>query len=285
MKKRSFVNMLLVALLSLLLLSSHAVAMTEFHDFGEVDWAKGIIRVIGFGAAPEGAGRAQARLLAQRAAQADAYRNAMEILEGVRLQSETTVEDFLVTSDVIRTRVEGYVRGAQFVRIDFDDFSGIAEAEMILPLGGGRDLYPVLMEEVERTTPEHPVVPKEEIRDVPVEIPHTGVIIDTRGLEVKPALFPQIFDSDGYLLYGPTLLDVDRGGDTTMVAYSRSMAGAKEMARVGDNPFDLTAISAIRSETGEITDIILDRKDADALREADLQSHILNKEAVVFIID
>lgn len=259
--------------------------MIEYLEFGEVDWEQGVIRVLGFGAAPEGSIRAQAQLLAQRAARADAYRNALEILEGVRLQSETTVEDFIVTSDLIRTRVEGFIRGARFVKIEFDDFSGIAEAELMMPLGGGAELFPVLLEEVQRSAQEYVVIPREEIKEEPVAVPYTGVIIDTRGHQVKPALFPQIFDSDGYLLYGPTLLEVDRGGDSTMVAYSRSMAQAKNMKRVGDHPLELTAISAIRSGDGEITDIILDRRDADELRTVDLQSHLLQNEAVVFIID
>lgn len=268
-----------------MLLCTETQAMTDYYEFGEIDWELGIIRVMGFGATPQGASTAQGRLLAQRAAQADAYRNAMEILEGVRLQSETTVVDFLVTSDIIRTKVEGFVRGAQIVKRDYDTMTKIAQLEMILPLAGGRDLYPILIEEVKRTTPSYPVIPRDEIEDVPVEVPYTGVIIDTRGLYVKPALFPQIFDSYGYLLYGPTLLSVDRSGESTMVAYSRSMARAKEMKRIGSNPLILTAVSAIRTDEGEITDIILDRKDARLLREADLQSHLFLEEAIVFIID
>lgn len=80
-KNRAATQILVILLLSILLLSSHAQAMVEYYDFGEVDWAQSIIRVTGFGAVPESSNRAQARLLAQRAAQADAYRNAMEILE------------------------------------------------------------------------------------------------------------------------------------------------------------------------------------------------------------
>jgi outer membrane protein FlgP len=75
-----------------------------------------VIRVTGVGAPPPlrpGVPPGQVRLLAERAAKADAYRNLLERVKGVRIEGETTVHDFVAQNDVIRTRVDGVLRGAR----------------------------------------------------------------------------------------------------------------------------------------------------------------------------
>lgn len=79
-------------------------------------WVPITIRATG-GGAPPGPGRsvnaAQERLLAERAAKVDAYRNLLEQAYGLTLTSASTVRDFVTESDVIKTRVEAYVRGGK----------------------------------------------------------------------------------------------------------------------------------------------------------------------------
>ena len=54
----------------------------------------------------------QARLMAKRAAISDAQRNLAEIIYGVRLDSKTTVRNFVTENDQIRTRIHAVLRGA-----------------------------------------------------------------------------------------------------------------------------------------------------------------------------
>src|SRR5512143_321426 len=80
---------------------------------GRVDWTSGVITAVGIGAPPaQPANAAQARAMAERAAQVVAYRNLLEAVKGVRVDSTTTVENFMVTSDVIKTEVNGIIQGA-----------------------------------------------------------------------------------------------------------------------------------------------------------------------------
>jgi len=63
---------------------------------------------------------AQARLMARRAAQEDAARNLLETINGIQLQSKTTVRNFMTEEDAIRSRVMGYLRGAQVISTDYE---------------------------------------------------------------------------------------------------------------------------------------------------------------------
>lgn len=56
---------------------------------------------------------AQAKLMAERGAIVVAQRNLLEIVKGVSVIGETTVEDMITTGDYVYTRVEGVVKGAK----------------------------------------------------------------------------------------------------------------------------------------------------------------------------
>jgi hypothetical protein len=106
---------------------------------GKVNWTGGYVEATGIGAPPERFyGKPQARPMALRAAQVDAYRNLLEVVQGVRVDSETEVKDFTVASDTIKAKVEGLVKGAQIVKRDYLS-DGTVEVTMRMPLLGEHD--------------------------------------------------------------------------------------------------------------------------------------------------
>jgi hypothetical protein len=107
------------------------------------EWTPIIIRATGGGAPPERAANpAQARLMAERAAKLDAYRNLLEQAYGVNLSSKSTVRNFALQNDVIRSRVEAYVRGAKVTDKRHLDDGGV-EVEMEVTLGYDfRQIFP-----------------------------------------------------------------------------------------------------------------------------------------------
>ncbi len=63
----------------------------------------------------------QARAMARRAAQLDAHRNLLELVKGIQIDSSSRVQDFMLKDDRIRSRVEGVVRGARIVDVNYDN--------------------------------------------------------------------------------------------------------------------------------------------------------------------
>src|SRR3990170_2052533 len=89
----------------------------ETKDSGTINWTTGEVYASGIGAPPaRPLNTAQARAMAERAAFVVALRNLLETVKGVRVDSETVVENFMTKSDVIRTKVDGVVKGARIIK-------------------------------------------------------------------------------------------------------------------------------------------------------------------------
>jgi hypothetical protein len=82
---------------------------------------------------------AQQRLKAKRAAKVDALRNLTEMIYGVRIDSRTTVRDFITQSDVVRTRLDVVIQGAR--EVDYlAHTDGTAEVTVEVTLGRVEDI-------------------------------------------------------------------------------------------------------------------------------------------------
>lgn len=80
----------------------------------------------------------QKRLLAKRAATVDALRNLSEIVYGVRINSSTTVRDFVTQSDIIRANLDSLIQGAR--EVDYAERpDGTAEVTVEITLGQVED--------------------------------------------------------------------------------------------------------------------------------------------------
>ena len=93
------------------------------------------LRARGAGAPPaRAANAAQARLMAERAAKVDGYRNLLEQAYGLQVTGSTTVRDFVTQSDTVRTQLDAFIRGAKVsdTRV-LDD--GSVETEMEITVG------------------------------------------------------------------------------------------------------------------------------------------------------
>ena len=113
--KLGIAHCLLMAVI--LFATSAASAESKTTNFVDgVDWKNRVITVTGEGVVPKDAvNYTQAKGLASKAARADAYRKLGEIINGVRVEGETTVEKMLTTYDQIKLKVAATIKGATVV--------------------------------------------------------------------------------------------------------------------------------------------------------------------------
>ena len=257
-----------------------------------VDWNDAKITVQGMGIAPPRAvNPAQARMLARRAAVVDGYRQLAEAVQGVNVDAETTVENMMVTSDVIKTKVNAMIKGARVIAESVTPDGGYQVTMEVSMFGVSNSVAQAVLtkpavveafpEPVSSVAPAMPsvsvsvnvnanVTPAPSL-PTPPSIPavtppaaptpvqpaapaapqsvasnagaiggFTGLVVDCRGLGLKPVMSPVIKNAEGQSIYGYKNLDYDKVIAEGMAAYTTN---PDKISRAGSNPLVLKAVS------------------------------------------
>ncbi len=246
---------------------------------GSVDWEKRTIISHGIGAPNPDLPEAAQRPGAIRAAQMIALRNALESVKGIFLNSSTTVQNFMTTNDVVTTHVNGYVKNFQQKgRIKYMS-DGSVEITMEIPLDGIGGIAEALLG---NTVGEKPSVTEFEGTKAKTETVFSGLIIDCRGLKVKPALSPKVIDEEGREIYGSAYVSKEWAVKYGIVGYAKTVEDAAKLERVGDKPGQIKAIKASGDNS---TDVVISGKDAADVRSASKNLKFLSECRVLFVVD
>ena len=318
---------------------------------GMINWTSGEVYATGIGAPPShSVNPAQARAMAERAAQVVAYRNLLEIVKGVRVDSETVVENFMTKSDIIRTRVDGILRGAMPVKKQYLS-DGSVEVTVVMRMKGEflnavvpetfgsatlpppplrpapsvqypspAKPEPVPPAPVKRPEPpriepakppqvpqqpeKRPEPPKmtqpqqpqpekkpEPPQQPPVVVPDpstvqfrggkaTGIVIDGRGLGLRPALLPKIVDPQGQEIYVGQVVPRTNAVEQGVAGYAKDVNAAANNFRVTDNP---AVIRGVRASGAARTDIVLSQTDSQVLRDLGKKGDFLQFCRVIIV--
>lgn len=254
----------------------------------------GYILVAGQGLPMAGGSPARQRMTAIRAAEIVAYRRLAEIINGVYVSGQTTVRECALESDVVRTAVNGLIKGARKVHEEWNPTDGSAVVIMQVGMRGSDSVAEALYSNYINAVPGRalmqtvayaPPAPQPQAvatvaPAVPAE-PSDGLIIDARELGFQPALINRIFSSKGEALYDPSKVSqkilVEQGAGEYTNTIEKARAALE--ARGAKMPMVVKA-------TGLKTMADLNVSDEDVLRiyAADQKSNFLASAKVAFVL-
>lgn len=272
--------------------STSVAVNVEVQQKGAINWDKGAesdVTAIGIGLPPDNAG-ARGNVLARRAAIVDAQRNLVEIMQGVQIDSETILENLSVSSDIVRSKVQGLVQGARIIDEGLNE-DGSYFVKMRVPMYGTQSsIASVALPELRDNVAPEPlpevtdtVLPKKEVKALQ-GAGYTGVVINADEMGLEPTFSPVIYDVNGRVVYGIKNLDYDYAISQGMVAYANTLENATHGNRAGDNPLVINAVS-VRGGRNSVNkvNVVVSVEDGDRILLACEKSNILQQAAVVFV--
>jgi len=265
----------------------------DVFENGSVNYGDRTIQAIGIGFIPENVINAgQARRAAMRIAKQDALRQLIEIVNGVNVTSETTVSGAMF-DDVIKTQVQGAIRGAR--RIGEPKYLSDTSVEVtyevqmadisrvLLPMA---DKAPTLKyEDVvvgSAVTPGASSDQESSAEAGPTSGGVTGIIIDGKGLGLRPAMSPRVMNQSGSVVYGPGQYSRDYAASNGVVGYAKSLEQAKADPRVQGNPLVIRGSSVSGASAA---DLVISNVDAGKIARADGSAGLLGNCRVMFVLD
>lgn len=246
------------------------------------------ILVVGEGIGKKGTSGAQKRLTAITAAKVKAQRALAELLHGVAVVSETSVQDSELASDEIKTVVAGFVKGAQVVVQEWNPAEETALVILKVGMTGPKSFAAVMYEKI-LTEPkikqelEKPVyVPPADVPPPPaVPQAYDGLIIDATAYSFRPALINRIFNPKGEVLYDPAkisqkvLVEQGCGEYTNSVDKARAALGKRGVK----NPLVVKA-----SGTVSASDLQVNNETALQIFSANQTSGFMADARVAFVL-
>ena len=264
---------------------------------GCIDWANGVFYAVGFGVPnTKFKSAAQRNYSAQVAAEQVAMRNLLRLVETTLLDSETTVQDGMLESDRIRTKIKGQIRQVQMVGAPRYMSDGSVNVTMKMQM---REVIKVLAEDprIKAFSAPHEIQAPQALGSTSTAGSSTstagsststasgvftGLLIDARGTEISPALSPKVLNEDGDVIYG--FADVDRqfSLEQGMMGYLKDPQAARSNERIKDRPFE---IKALHSSGKNNADLVISNADGVRLRQMNREQSFLREARVMVVLD
>jgi hypothetical protein len=267
--------------------------LIEHQSSGSINWSSGSLVAQGIGIPPSSVSASAATAMAGRAAKSVALRNLLELVQGIRVDSSTTVENYVVQSDEIQTRVQGLVKNAQEMkRAVFPD--GSVEVTLSMELWGEHALLSSLGTNEQRDHSFEDGSPDQN------SLAYSGVMVDARGLAIKPVAYPSLLDPQRKAILSirvdKRLKTSSRGGaQYFMLKESLPLSNlwnrhpvvdkketGPSLNRVGPRPLTIKGLA----KAGDFqADIIVSASDAKKLREDENLLKALRKGRIIIVTD
>jgi len=209
----------------------------------------------------------------------------------------------------IRQKIEGFVNNVQITKYWYEKVEGdtIVVVEVRAPMFSATGPGPVFIQEQAKKADAPPADPSAEtVVETNVKVvlkpdksasvststivtpvqegkPFTGLIIDATGYRIDRSMSPKIRRADGSEVWGTVKANWDTLQNKGIVAYTTSLAGARNHARAGDNPLIIRASG--RAGGKFYCDVVITDSDAELLLAENGKSQFLDDFNVIFVKD
>ena len=255
---------------------------------GQINWNKGAdsdVTAVGI-SRPDPRGMAMAREAAIMAAQ----RNLIAVVQGMQINSTTTMRDLILENDTVNRNISGTLRGAQIIEEELTNDGGYYVKMRVPIYGVGESIASAILPALRPNAPQAFNTPNLQnlepsiIQDIQYG-EYSGVIVDASGLGLTETFSPVIYDTSGRAVYGIENLQNDALIISEgMVSYSNSINDATAIQRAGNAPLIVKAVS-VRGGNNSVNKVnaVISATDADKILLANQKTHMLENCAVVFV--
>ena len=220
------------------------------------------------------------------AAKMDAQRQLLSQIKGTKITSNTTIENGMLKSDIIKSNIQGILKGARIIDRKYDPVRRMAIVKMVVDTK--KVIAAIMSDEKTLKSIEEELPPPIIIKDNNLNSSKNivqkkfcdGLIIDVRNFNFEPAMINRIF-SHSTIVYDPTKVPqsviVERG----LASYTIEINKAKGIlsSYSSNNPCIVKAKNVKNK-----TDVIIDKKDADLITKSNNKNGFLESAKVVFVL-
>ena len=210
----------------------------------------------------------RARMNAYKKAREGAILEMIDSLQSIRIDNDNSIRDLVLTDTFTQKKLSALAFNSISVKeYPGDFFTSFCEVKLktgdiiaSLPFDFPSYNYPT-------------------IENTPISTYYSGIIIDARGLDIKPMLFPSIYNTSGREIYGRLYINSQYACRYGMVTYCYSEGDALKNKNAGKHPFYTTAIYKKKGCP------VLSNKDARKILSHNGTINNLKKCRVIFILN
>jgi hypothetical protein len=256
---------------------------------GSINWTRGIIQAVGIGR-PDETGSIQpldAKVKAFYHAKKNARRHLIAIVRNIRIDSHRDVADIADTNYSISAKINEMVfKAPEVEKLRKHLADGTVEVHLQIGLYGGLSQL-VLPDDIQQIQPVRTVrkVKKPSIRQAgETSAPEifTGLVIDARGIDLKPVLIPRLLDGNGQEVFGAPYVSREFAVQWGTGGYAVDIKASRNNPRIGKNPLVVKGLRTL--DTGH-SDIVISNTDAAKLLSSSEHLSFLKECRVLIVVD
>ena len=278
MIKKLFFLLTLVLLLmfSVFGYTDNSKDVIELKENGSINWSRGVVQAKGIGIPPTKlSGDSNARTEALTDAKLNASHVILKIIKELRINGTTVVGDYAIQEPAIMSKIENMVNNAKVIKKEYLT-DGTVKIEMEVNLRGGFAQL-ILPKEIK---------PLDSIKLVTMNKSSTpvftGLVVDAKGLGVKPVMVPKIIDENNQEVYGSAFVSREYAVQQGMSGYSRDLKESLKDKRVSDYPL---VVKGLKTSGPGRSEIVISNADASKLRGISESLYFMKKCRVIIVVD